>query len=486
MTENAFLKRTLFSPAAALFVLIGLVYGIHVRQTAPLAVPGVWDVLISVVTSPAVLVYVMLPAWLLYSVLASRFRFETAQLVRYGSYIVAWRSSLLSACKIYFSVALFWVLALYLSSIGLRLQQTGLGDPLSKLFRDAGLNPALVVLLQACFLAIPFLAIYAIVVVVRLVTGAAIFSVVLAIVFFLWVAASERGAIGLNPIVNASNYLQAETIVTSPPTAIGVVIGSLVIVLASAFASVELDRRHQRRGIQFDNAWFLFWAISVVILTLAMRSTIPSKSAYTESLAIIFIGNSGTILQNMISLFIYIGSSFMLAYRLSKAGEGWRDLQLVRYGSTVKWTRAQLHKIAPRILMTLAIVTLICAAAYSSYGGRFLESEKLSLAAAAYQLFVNGFLQAFLFAQICLYAFTLRGLKAPALTAVALLLVFSSIPMSPDSWWPFGAASFAKFEVGYSSIIVSTISLGVTNLAVGSAYFTWIKVRTSKFGMVAP
>jgi hypothetical protein len=456
--------RNVLSLPTLVLVLVSTGYGLYQRSFLDASGGGTfWDIVLGVLFSPQFIGWVALPGWLLYLIMDVKAFHRMDVLYRLGSRSGLWLASLRRDANRYAAAAFSVVVVLYVVAIGRPLEgpETVLG--IRSVLLEIGITmPVVALVLQAAFLGFSFLVIATVIRTSFLVSGRLLLPIGIALGLFLWALLSAGGAIPAPLPASASRFLGVIATLRNPSNGALVAAVWATCVAVAGLLAREMDRRARGAGANWSNPWI--YLIAVVTLIVGIRSfQLGAQGASLESVVMeIFRGNLGTLMQSLTSVLIYVGFAWAMQTEVNRAGRAWRDLELIRLGSLRDWFK---RAVVRTFLCAMGYLVAIALAALLPYASAGRGDYNLS-PQAWFQFVVTGLLELVFYAVVTVASSVFVGSRLAGTAALALLVALSVVPLVAI-WYPFGATSFARVELGgWGGVLTAAGSSGVAALSV--------------------
>jgi hypothetical protein len=344
----------------------------------------------------------------------------------------------------------------YLAAVGLPLDSPG---QVVAAFGAIGLAPPVAVFAQLLLQSLTLVCVHSFFLAIRVLLDRAMAAVAIATAIWIWAVVSTTDAIGSASVANAGYFFQFAMVVLDPALGITAIAVALVVLCLSYLIAGELDRATKGRGVDWTNPWGYFGVLAAFIAGLAVAGATTSHASFFDAVELALPGNAGALVQGLPGIFLYVGFAYVFQSRLTRAGEEFRRLQELRYGSVRRWSAVILGRGALKACAFVAGVGLFALLGYLGADGRDFTPPAHGAWIWAYQFGVNGTLQLLLYIVICFGAVVLFRSTLAGTYAIIALLVLSSVPAEPTSWYPFGAAGMARAEFGWAAVAPATASL---------------------------
>lgn len=451
---------------AQIFGAIGLAYALAVRAqpSSSSDFVGTWDVILGVANSPQFLSFVIVPSWLLMSVVGARKVYSAEFLIRVGSY----RAHLWFLCstglRTIFSNLLLLAAAFALASFGLPKESSLAPGSVAAVFLGMNLVPTLALPLQVLLLTLTLITMQAALVALRLVTGKGAIEVIGAISIGAWVLLSVGGLIPAEWPLNSMYFLNLGSWAPAPRLGAAAVALDVAILAVSYVIVLRIDRQALGKRLKFGSPTSTYFALTATVIVLAMNQARDFSDNFWDALSFAFYGTPGTVSQYVVTMFVFLGYAFVFQLRISSDSKGLSDLQLIRFGSFTKWSSRLLSREVLKLMVFLMCIGLLCAGSFFALGGQnFAPSPQVAV--LIYQFAVNGVLQLTFYLTIAFVAACTPELPLAGTVAIFAILLLGATPFGTTLGSPFGASSLAWASLGWPAVIPSTVSLGLGTVA---------------------
>jgi hypothetical protein len=415
---------------------------------------------ITTLDSPTFLAFAGLTSWLAYSVIAVANTAFAPRLIRYGSYT---RSSLAAVRRSIPYIVWGELVTLLAAAIVGILRVSGSSG------RGAGAHPLIGVGLivgQAAILLVAFVTMRVVLEAVSLRVNRRLVLVGIAVILWVWGAASAAGFVSGSPLLDLRSFMSIEVLAEHPSLVPSVAI-ILAIVWIACIASIRrLDGRHGGAWAWRQSSDFV---VGVIMITLAGAVMAAPSGRLADDYESILRGPGASVVQSLTALVVFVGYAFIGQFRVNDQLGGWGALNLIRIGSSGRYLLAAVRREAVRAALYVVLVDAAVAVVYLAGGGTDLSAHGVSLTALLLQLVPVAFLQ-LLFYVLVIFAGTLAtssALFGPII--IAVIAVVSFIPFDPEGFLPVQRASILDVSSVGSSfhnliVLATATALALTAL----------------------
>jgi hypothetical protein len=452
------LARFFVAPGTLAVAIFAFFYCLLERSTSSgSAAPATaWGAAAAVVASPQFLSFVIVPSWLLYCILDSRSVRSTAFLLRCGTHTRALNRSLIRGIATFGGSVLTVVIVLLIAAAGLPV----VGAPLEFESPHGAVSvaAALGVILQLGVLLITLTALRAVIIAVGLTSNRIAVSLVLAIACWMWILASSNGLLSGSSLADASHFFSVAAFIASPlQGACALGIGVAVILLAHAWTYLA-DGRTRAPGPRIISSWVPFFSVAAIAVFASVWAASSPGHPVSDNLEQAFPGSLGTVTQGLASDLLWVGFAFVMYLRSSEAFGDWKLQQLLRFGSDRRLLRGHLTKAFIAAVLYSAAVSVAAGTCSIVVAGSPAGLGSKEFVPVVYQFLLNGTLQIWLCFVVITVVVEVSRSKASAVLTSAVLAVLSSVRVDPQSWYPFGAESLMRAQLGWPAVLIASAS----------------------------
>ncbi|MFC6356740.1 hypothetical protein [Luethyella okanaganae] len=467
------IQSTIKSPLTWIVGALALGYALYARYLADVMFGpgnvGVWDLLLETSMSPQYLTFVCLPCWLGISLLMLRKLANPPHLVRFGSGTGALRWISIQGTLRVLLLAAVVLAAASVASAGLPLPSAAAPNTIGSLFRDAGITPVLALGLQLLLVTVVLVVMQALLMVVLIATRRWSAVIVLATAIWVWSVASAVGVVPPSSAASAGWCLDVSGALREPTTA---AVAYTVVAVVAAVVVVwvwSIDRRARYQTLEVSpTVVYLVGGFIITALWIAFGS--PERQSAFDAVSSALFGVGQTITQLLIFCFVFVGAGVASLVRLLVVSDAERAAQLVRFGSRLRWAVGLAWGEGLRAAAAFAGLLVLAGACYVALGGQDFSQPAVGLGIWLYQILVNGTLQVVVCVWACVLAFTV-GSRAWSLGVIAALLIML-IATGGMKFSPLGGGATARLDGGWADVLIATLTLTVTALALGVAFVT--------------
>jgi hypothetical protein len=467
--------------APAIVVVGALAYGtmILASPTWSSQPSGAWALAAEVATEPRYM-FIIATAWLLRCLLRPDPLLPA--LVRLGSYRMAAARANGSAIRAASASILFATVAWFIACLmlGLPWSAAAPNDSAVRRFGEFGVSAPVGVVLQLALVALTLLALDLAITALRLAFTGSISIVFFALTVWVWIAAATLGFVPMSPL-NAGFYLNASLGALFPRTAMVAVVVLVAALALSSAAIGELDRRARGDGIRWARTQWWFAVVTLGILALAMKDYVSGSLADGISLT---LWGSGSIVQFATPVVIFVGYAWLFGVRLSRHTEGLLELELLRYGSRLRWG-VRLFMIEAGKAVVFVVGLLVAAfTLYVLLGGRDFSApagENGGTAGWLFQFLVNGVLQLLVYLVLVFGANFVSRDRSGGIVIVGVLVVLAFMQSTPVTWLPVQLSGMVFSITGWTTILAATLTLFIALFLAAASLpvlFHWQKARS--------
>lgn len=462
--------RLLKNPFTLVFAAVTGGYGLYNRWLllqvyGPSFKTGFWEMVTTVTTDPQYIAFVVLPAWLIVSVSNARRESTTPRLLRHGSRTRAWAYGWRNASGIYLALTIVVLAAVGLSSLGLPLRAAPEPGSSETIFASHGLLPLAGLLLQLLLAGATLTTLSATFNAIALSSQRPWINSLLAVATGVWVAASSVGLIHSDSILNASRFLDVGAFLLHPPQGAAAV-AILVCAASITWACVVYA---DRRVVSGRMTWqpFILYLLGVEVFTIGTQVSLQgSGTTFFDATTQTLYGAGWLPLPFLTSTYITAGFGVVVLLELRLLEQGWMQIELLRYGSFLRWFGRYAGTSALRAVLVLASVATACLAGFLIAGGSNFSWPATGLGVWLTQLIVNLPLQLFCYALLCCAVVTIFRTSSAALAIVLVILAGSFFDGRLAPWNPFGAGSMGRVDQSWLGVGAASAGLLSASLLV--------------------
>ena len=455
--------QLLKNPFTLVFAAVTVGYGLYNRWLllqvyGPSFKTGFWEMVTTVTTDPQYIAFVILPAWLILSVSKARRESAAPRLLRHGSRMRAWAHGWRNAWGSYLALAIVVLAAVGLSSFGLPLRAAPEPGSSETIFASHGLLPLAGLLLQVLLAGATLTTISATFNAVALSNQRQWINSLLAIATGVWVAASSVGLIHSDSILNASRFLDVGAFLLHPHQG-AVAVVTLVCAASIAWLCVVYA---DRRVVSGRMTWqpFIFYLLGVGVFTIGTQISLQdSRITFFDATTQTLYGAGWLPLPFLTSTYITAGFAVVVLLELRLLEQGWMQVELLRYGSFLRWFGRFAGTNALRAVLVLASVAVACMAGFLVAGGSNFSWPAAGLALWLTQLTLNLPLQLFCYALLCSAVVIVFRTSSAALAIVLVILAGSFFDGRLAPWNPFGAGSMGRVDQSWLGVGAASAGL---------------------------
>ncbi|TFC48906.1 hypothetical protein [Cryobacterium shii] len=461
-------------------------YGLYCRQlivsgSSSSTSVGFWDVVLETVGNPQFIIFVLLAAWLLHAILRGGQETAPQRLLRLGTYRKVLAAGTDQASWHLVGMAVVIILAIVVAAYGLPLvsaPSSGLGpQTVSGAFSTVGVPASVASIWQVLQLGLALLVVRVTFTAIRIHVQKPAIEAALAILIWLWAATSTIGLFDKNSPLNAGLYFQAVSAVAQPAAYAGAVLTMGLIGALAMVAALAADaRRTKLWRLHVSPAGLQALAV-LVVLSLTMQISIPKESSLFGSISFALQGNSGTIVQYLLSTLVFPGYALVFALGQQESTGSWRAVTLIREGSFGGMLRKVAAREFRRALVYLLFVLLVATAAYFVLGGRDVSLPPQGLGIWTYQFFINGLGQLSFYLLLVYAAEVAFGTRLAALISIGLVVVLSPPNIAVGRWLPVQQSAMSLASGGWEAVLPATASLLLAGVSIAVALGLRIRKR---------
>ncbi|MCZ4066909.1 hypothetical protein O1W71_04430 [Microbacterium sp. H37-C3] len=419
---------------------------------------------LSTLTSPTFLAFVVTPLWLAYGVLDSRRTATLLRLIRAGSYSshlrrICWRA--LRAILPPLLAVITGAAAAVVVDLGGQLDRD---STLIARVDDVGMPLAAAIGAQVALLGV-FLMLTRMVLEMLALLSLHAVAVALSIAAWLWAAASATGVLLLGGLADFRAYTLVPALAAQPRMMGDVVLAYSVAIIGLTVAAAFLDRSARQNGISPPD-WLLPSAAGALVALLAAGAFGARDTDLVGFLTGLYFGATGTMLQMLVAVILVVGYAFAAQFRMAQLAGPWGLVTGLRYGSR----RRQLVTIISRefghALTYSAVVLVAAVAAYFVAGGRTIVGEP-GLMLLLFQTTVMQAIQITFYIACVACAVLISNKQVSGLVVIGVVTALAAVPIPASVVWVTQRASTAVlFDGGWAATIANALLLTAATCAV--------------------
>jgi hypothetical protein len=457
---NAFppFARALIAPGAVAVALMAAMYCVFDRSTAEQDL-GVWAIVARVAVSRQFLTYVVIPVWFAYCITVAERSRKPAVLMRIGTFARAWVRSLTCSLRALGSGALLVTVTLVLACAGLTQKSAPLEIGLAN--APSRIAAPVLVLGEIALLFVSLLALQSVLLVLGVLTGRRWPTVALAVSIWIWMIASTIGAIGTDSAANADRYFDVFALLMFGSwSTLAITVGATAA--SCALVVIGLDRRYRQAAIALLSGRAIFVAAALIVSALWAAEVASTARDMFDAVTVAFIGNGGTVFTAIVLAFFGVGYGYAAQLRWMEIAQ-LRDLQLLRYGTRARRSAHVLGREAVAAVVYVVVIDAVAIASSLAASKHPFASADVDLGPWLFQLLANGVLIVWMNVTCFFVAVEIFQRPAAVLRVGLALFVLGVAWPFHSVWYPFGAASMARAELGWPGVLSATAAMcGVT------------------------